>query len=1145
MAATHICPRRLIDTCSIKLVELGNSNTVPPYAILSHRWIKKEEVVYKEFRGAGYETLQKSGYRKIKAACQQARKDGIRYIWVDTCCIDQGNHEDVAATIPSTYAYYQNAEVCYAYLADVEKKEDMFPGSSLKRGSEWFQRGWTLQELLAPRTVIFFDKSWHCIGDKHQLRDDIHRITDIPTAVLSSEQSIRDVDVLARMTWTMHRITTKEQDRAYCLQGLLGVSVEPDYNETSLTSFSRLGDTLFDVHPQLKQRLGIRDNLFRSHRWIQEEEEKKTSIMNPTSPILMASIDVCPRRFLDTDTLEIVEFSENTTISRYAILSHVWIEGEEIIHKEFTHLGDSSIKSKLGYQKIEAACKQARHDGIRYIWVDTCCIKQEDHADVSANITSMYGYYQNAEVCYVYLMDVQEKSEMFTHPDKSCRGTEWLRRGWTLQELLAPRTVIFFSKNWQCVGDKHQLRDDLHRITNIPIAVLCSEQSIRDIDVLTRMTWIMQRTTTKEQDRAYCLQGLLGLSVKPNYNETSLTSFSRLGQALFDARPDLRGGLKNGVHLFRSHRWIRGEGKKRISITNPMSPLLMASIDVCPRRFLDTGTLKIVEFSEYTTIPRYAILSHVWIKGEEVVYKELVHVEDLSSIQSKLGYQKIAAACQRARHDGIRYIWVDTCCIKQEDHADVSVNITSMYGYYQNAEVCYAYLMDAREKSEMFSHTNKSYRGTKWFRRGWTLQELLAPRTVIFLDKNWQRIGDKYELRNDISQQTDIPPTILSGEESIQNTDLLTRASWATDRQTTKEQDQLYCLQGILGVTIQPNYEESGSTCVSRLMEVLFKIQPRLMKELGDSPLSHRLVREKEKKKISIINPRSPALISPIDVYPHRLIDTHSLQLVEFKENDTIPPFAILSHRHMPKGEIDYEEFIHCQSKTRWKPGYHKVLAACMRARRDGIRHIWVDTCCIKQDDHKDVAANITSMYGYYQNAEVCYAYLADVEDIIWSWGGNERGSEWFNRGWTLQELLAPRTVVFFNKYWQYVGDKDNLRYDIHLRTGIPLNILSGKQSIQDIDVLERMSWARNRLVTKEQDRAYCLQGLLEVKVEPKSREESPFAPLNRLGIALFDMEKLKLEAGDFSRLFSDPDSSCFYNLLRDKFSPSWLGISP
>jgi len=234
-----------------------------------------------------------------------------------------------------------------------------------------------------------------------------------------------------------------------------------------------------------------------------------------------------------------------------------------------------------------------------------------------------------------------------------------------------------------------------------------------------------------------------------------------------------------------------------------------------------------------------------------------------------------------------------------------------------------------------------------------------------------------------------------------------------------------------------------------------------------------------------------------VDVYPHRLIDTHSLQLVEFKENDTIPPFAILSHRHMPKEEIYYEEFIHCQSKTRWKPGHHKVLAACMRARCDGIRHIWVDTCCIKQDDHKDVTANITSMFAYYQNAEVCYAYLAGVEDMIWNWGEKLKGSEWFNRGWTLQELLAPRTVVFFSKYWQYVGDKDSLRYDIYLRTGIPLNILSGKQSIQDI------------------------------------------------GMALFDMEKLKLEAGDFSRLFSDPDSSHFYDLLQDKFSPTWLGVSP
>ncbi|KAK7439981.1 hypothetical protein VKT23_017234 [Stygiomarasmius scandens] len=268
MAPINTCPRRLIDTDTLKLVGFRKDVTIPPYAILSHRWILGEEIVYDEFNKPREETSSKSGYQKIQAACQQARKDNIRYIWIDTCCIEQGNHDDVAANITSMYAYYQNAEVCYVYLADVKEKGDMCGAWVMQSsfmvvgGSEWLWRGWTLQELLAPRTVIFFNKDWQCIGDKHELRDDIYQRTLIPRAVLSSEQSIRDVDVLTRMSWAAGRRTTKEQDRAYCLQGLLGISVEPNYDEAWWTSFNRLGKALFDAHPELKGRLEISDDIF-------------------------------------------------------------------------------------------------------------------------------------------------------------------------------------------------------------------------------------------------------------------------------------------------------------------------------------------------------------------------------------------------------------------------------------------------------------------------------------------------------------------------------------------------------------------------------------------------------------------------------------------------------------------------------------------------------------------------------------------------------------------------------------------------------------------------------------------------------------------------------------------------------------------
>jgi len=264
MAPVDICPRRFISTHSLRLVEFGKNDFIPRYAILSHRWNPGGEVVYKEFLQYRDATKSKSGYRKIEGACRLARKDGIDYLWVDTCCIRQGNHEDVVANITSMYAYYQNAEVCYAYLEDVEYKYDMFHKLDASRclGSEWLRRGWTLQELLAPRTVIFYNKRWQRIGTKDELRDDLHLSSGIPVAVLSNRTSIHDVDELTRMSWAIGRETTRPQDGAYCLQGLLGIWIEPDYGEKWETSWNRLGKALFETRPDLKNKLGISDSLF-------------------------------------------------------------------------------------------------------------------------------------------------------------------------------------------------------------------------------------------------------------------------------------------------------------------------------------------------------------------------------------------------------------------------------------------------------------------------------------------------------------------------------------------------------------------------------------------------------------------------------------------------------------------------------------------------------------------------------------------------------------------------------------------------------------------------------------------------------------------------------------------------------------------
>ncbi|KAK7442454.1 37S ribosomal protein S22 [Stygiomarasmius scandens] len=113
-------------------------------------------------------------------------------------------------------------------------------GIALFKGSEWFQRGWTLQELLAPRNVEFYNKNWAYLGDKHALKTDITLVTDIGPDVLEGKTAIQDIDVRTKMQWALARETTIPVDKAYCLMGILGVSIDPDYGENIHTAFKRL-----------------------------------------------------------------------------------------------------------------------------------------------------------------------------------------------------------------------------------------------------------------------------------------------------------------------------------------------------------------------------------------------------------------------------------------------------------------------------------------------------------------------------------------------------------------------------------------------------------------------------------------------------------------------------------------------------------------------------------------------------------------------------------------------------------------------------------------------------------------------------------------------------------------------------------------
>ena len=224
-----------------KVLEFVNDERIK-YAILSHRWVR-QEVDYDEMvelakmdRKERDEIRQRDGYRKILQCCEQAQKDGYEWLWVDTCCIDKRSSAELSEAINSMYRWYENAKVCYAYLHDAP--DPRFPTTSdderypdFRGWPEWFSRGWTLQELIAPSTVQFFNTDWRSIGDKRTLAPTLRRITGVPEHILIDGLHGNRPCVAQIMSWAANRTTTRVEDRAYSLMGLLDVNMPMLYGE--------------------------------------------------------------------------------------------------------------------------------------------------------------------------------------------------------------------------------------------------------------------------------------------------------------------------------------------------------------------------------------------------------------------------------------------------------------------------------------------------------------------------------------------------------------------------------------------------------------------------------------------------------------------------------------------------------------------------------------------------------------------------------------------------------------------------------------------------------------------------------------------------------------------------------------------------
>lgn len=269
-------------------------------------------------------------------------------------------------------------------------------------------------------------------------------------------------------------------------------------------------------------------------------------------------------RLINTETLEISHFSSEESLE-YAILSHRWEDGEVTLQEMQPQAADSrllyaivsrdwdiehisyddlrkqteyQIKSKKGYKKVRRFCAEARKRGYCYAWVDTCCIDKTSSAELSEAINSMFRWYQKAGKCFAYLSDVRGVGEYDEILDEFV-DSEWFRRGWTLQELLAPRNLEFFDRDWQSFGTKVTLIQETSRASEIEMGALLGSETIFDFSVAQRMSWGAGRITTRPEDRAYSLLGIFHVNMPLIYGEGEQKAFLRLQEEIIKRSVDL------------------------------------------------------------------------------------------------------------------------------------------------------------------------------------------------------------------------------------------------------------------------------------------------------------------------------------------------------------------------------------------------------------------------------------------------------------------------------------------------------------------------------------------------------------------------------------------------------------------------------
>lgn len=224
------------------------------YAILSHTWLEDyPEVTYKdrvkEKRWNVITSKGDPGYRKLFWFCKTVYEEArMEFAWMDTICINKDSTSELEESIRSMYRWYESSKICFSYLADTDSLEDM-------ERDRWFTRGWTLQELLAPERMKFYNRDWMPLSihtnDKSSVEiiSIIEKVTNIDGPSIASFRPGIGRGVAHKMAWAATRRTTKAEDRSYCLMGIFGVSFSIAYGEGQERAFLRLIEAILTTFP--------------------------------------------------------------------------------------------------------------------------------------------------------------------------------------------------------------------------------------------------------------------------------------------------------------------------------------------------------------------------------------------------------------------------------------------------------------------------------------------------------------------------------------------------------------------------------------------------------------------------------------------------------------------------------------------------------------------------------------------------------------------------------------------------------------------------------------------------------------------------------------------------------------------------------